>query len=323
MPVPKNAVAVGKEQAGLELLGRLTTYTMPDDPVRGTKLVKAFAAAGLEDFVDFLPEQRTATHVFQSACRSVEVKQRDSSNARIQVAVDEVLNDADRCVYQITRIERDKDNAVIEHHAGFTLSLDKTSEAITVAELKSYADVAPLEAQVRDHFAANGKNVPGQKVRNAIREIILSIGGQNLRRKAGGLYFVPPQYTNGKVKDSLPVLDGLKHALTSLYGERADFYVIPLASDEDAQAMVAKHFTINVTDNSRAMLEKIVNRIRQGKGRGVRPDLLSGLYNERRKIGFAVAQFEQMVTLEKSDIEANLSDLDAKLAELQELADSE
>jgi hypothetical protein len=165
-------------------------------------------------------------------------------------------------------------------------------------------------------------------VRGAVRELLQSLGAQNLRRKAGGVYFVPAEYLpphgNGsrKKQPTGPLLDGIQGALADLYGDRADFYTIPLVNDEDARAMVAKHFTINVTEQSKELVTKVVNRVRAGKGRTVRADLVANLWNERRKIAGAVDDFTALVDFERAELDANLRDIDKAIGELQELAET-
>lgn len=310
---------------GLSELGKLVTYSMPDDFVNGPKLVRTWAKHGLD--VNDLPDQRAGFHIFQSACRSVE--SRRHNGGAVEIHVDEVKHDSVECVYQITRMERDKTREVIEHRKSMTLKFDKALDTISVVELDDYDALRGLEESVRQHYAKNAKKIPGQKIRNSVRETLLKLGAQNLRRKAGGLYFVPREFQiaggNGRVtkRETLPFLEGLGNVLEELYGERGDFYTIPLIDNDGAKKMVAKHFAINVNERSRETMERAVQRVRQGKGeRGVRSDLLASLWNERRKLHGAIETFEQLVDIERGEIDKNLRDLDAALEDLQKLADS-
>lgn len=324
-PLGSNVVATGKTLKNVKTLGSLVTFTFPDESKNGPRVVREWAKAGLD--VTLLPDQRHGFHIFQSACRSVETRR--SNGHDVEIKVDEVLNDGDECVYQITRMVRDKANRLIEHPKAMTIAFEKSTDTITVKELEDYDALRGLEEGIREHYKKNAKNIPGQKFRNAVRDQLLRVGAQNLRRKAGGLYFVPAEYrmkANGSEKKlpTGPVLDGLAQVLDSLYGERADFYTIPLVNDESAQEMVRKHFTINVCEQAREAMEKALQRVRKGKGdRPVRSDLVANLWNERRKIAGAVEQFDSLVNLERGEIDKNLADLDDALAQLGELADGE
>ena len=201
----------------------------------------------------------------------------------------------------------------------------KSDSAIKFVPLDAYdSRMGELEAQIRSHFDANAKTVPGQKIRNAVREQLLKIGAQNLRRKAGGLYFVPKDYQpRGKrgTEPTLPILNALKGVLEELYGDRADFYVIPLANDEEMQAMVRKHFVINVAAQAEEMTLRALNRVRAGKGqRGVRQALVDNMRADQRMLLGAVHQFDELVTLEKANLVQHLADLEDALRKLEELA---
>ncbi|HEX6973351.1 MAG TPA: DUF6744 family protein [Vicinamibacterales bacterium] len=322
---PRKSKAVLTGPGGVPLLGTLATYTLPDEPKKSNALVKAWANNGLD--IDGLPDKRTGAHIFMSACRSVETRKATNGSAnvsrRVEISVDEVLHDDKEVVYQITRRVRDLAHKTIEHEKSMRLTYDKALDRIDVTELEDYETLRGLEESIRKHFEKNRRTIPGQKIRNAIRDQVLAIGGQNLRRKAGGLYFIPHEYRDGNsMKPTAPILQGLQGALEELYGDRADFYTIPLVADDEQRQMVAKHFAINAVDKSQELMEKALNRVRAGKGqRGVRSDLIANLWNERRLLAGAVDQFDQIVSLERAEIDKNMQDLDDALAKLQELAE--
>lgn len=320
--LPKGSVAVGATTKGLPIIGRLVTYTLKDEPIAGPKLVRTAAKHGLD--VDLLPEKRSGADVFMSACRSVETRKRNGVD--IEVKVDQVVNTSQEVVYQITRMVRDRVQQVIQHRMAMTLAYDKADDTdpISVRELEEYDELRELEDTIRKHYAANVKTVPSSKVRNFVRDVLRSLGGQNLRRKAGGLYFVPDQHmSNGRKQSTAPTLEGLDGFVADLYGEDGDFYTIPLVGDEGAQEMVRKHFTLNVREEARQAMERAIQRVRAGKGRGVRADFVANMWNERRRIAHAIGEFESLVSLEKDAVADDLRDLDKALQELQDLADDD
>jgi hypothetical protein len=320
-----NVKAVGSTK-GLTELGKLAMFTLPDEPKSGTDLVRAWGAHGLD--LDFLPDKREGVHIFQSACRSVETRRHNGSTKRVEVKVDEVAHNAKECVYQITRLVRDEKNMVIEHPKAMTLAFEKASSDVSVRELEDYDALKGLEDAIRSHYKANAKTIPPKAIRGAVRELLHSLGAQNLRRKSGGVYFVPAEYLppggagSRKKKATQPVLDGLTKALAELYGDRADFYTIPLVNDEGAREMVRKHFTLNVVAQSEELVQKVVQRVRAGKGRTVRADLVANLWNERRKIAGAIDEFTELVDVERDGLDKNLRDIDKAIADLQELAET-
>jgi hypothetical protein len=319
-------VGVAEGEDDDHIIGRLATYTNPDRECNGVAFVRSWADHGLD--VDDLPEARQPVHVFQSACASVRGRRSGPKGVRMEVTADEVEHVPTSCSYQIGVKVWDRANRRIEYQAAMRMTFDKHTSDVTVDELDLPGGLAELETEIRAHFLANAKTIPGQKVRNAVRATILKVGGQNLRRKAGGLYFVPKTYSvsdggQAKTLDTAPVLAGLKAVLADMYGDDADFYSIRLAGDEGERAMIAKHFTINANERARDLAERAIQRARAGKGqRGIRADLMNNLWNERRQLLNAVSQYEQLVTLEQTDLQANLRELDQALTDLQELADA-
>jgi hypothetical protein len=326
--IPKNAIAVSEDALDPEqFIGRLAMSTLPDREVKGSKLLRSWATHGLD--VGALPEARQPVHIFQTACSSV--KQKRASNGqgnRMQITADEVADNG-TCDYQIGVKVWDVANKVIEYRRDMLVTFDKRTSQITTDSDDADPRLRAIEQQIRDHFDANARTVPGQKVRNAVRATLLSLGAQNVRRKAGGVYFVPTTYKrtrNGKVEThpTKPILDGLHNVLADLYGDDADFHIIPLANAEGEREMVRRHFVINAKERAEELSMRAVKRLREGSGkRGVRSDLMANLWNERRALLMAVEQFEQLVNVEQKDLAANLRDLDESLMKLQEFADKE
>lgn len=309
------AVAVAGDLPEDQLLGRLVIFSIPDTPVSGAKLVRSWNKHGLD--VSTLPDARQPVHIFQSACRSVESRKQNGKN--IETKVDEVLDNGVECVYQITRLVRDQAEKLIEHPKAMTLAFEKAAGTIEVRELEDYDQLAGVEEKVREHFEANAKTVPGQKVRNAVRDAITRVGAQNMRRRGGGVYFVPREWKNGTVHPTLPILESLQGVLADLYAGEADFDLTRFANGEGEHAMVRKHFAINAAERSQALMERAIQRVRTGPKTAVRTDFLTNLHNERRALVGQVKQFEELVGFEREAIAQNLDDLDAALAKLEDL----
>lgn len=305
-------------------MGHLVSWTHPDRPLNATKVITEWTAAGLDP--NDLPDVRTAADVFMAACRSVETPKR--SSAREQVVVNRVKLTSEVVVYQLTRLVRDTSLEEITHEEAMTLRFTKSDEQITVVEMDNYASLQGLEDAVRAHYAKHPKDIPGPKIRNTVRELVERIGGQNIRRRAGGLYFVALTHRTLDAQnraidvDNQPTLDGLETFFERMWDDHGDFYAWPVMSREKDKQIVAKHFALNVNRDLRKQMEDAVQRVRKGKGAGVQDTLLTRLYNERRRLTGQIDTFDQLVTLERTEIDANLRDLDQALSNLQDLADS-
>jgi hypothetical protein len=174
------------------ILGFISLFTVPDNPVPGAKLNRLWTAEGLD--AALIPDARKAADVFAQACRQVETRKAGTNPAhRTEVKVDEVSNGPDERVYQITRMVRDQTNQVIDHPKAMTLALDKPAadggadaancikviprDPATFGALKGLAD------SVVAYYDKNLTTVPGQKIRNAVRDYMKILGAENLRRE--------------------------------------------------------------------------------------------------------------------------------------------
>lgn len=276
--IPRNVVAVtpGGDITKDMILGFVALTTVPDTPVSAAKLRKLWTAEGLDE--GLVPKNRRAVNAFQVACRSVETRRHSNgSQTQAEVKVDEVSETENACAYQITRMVRDKDHQVIEHEKSMRITFNKDSENIKVEKLddpEAYKALAPLADNIREHFEANAKRVPGAKVRAAIRAIFDGLGAQNLRRKSGGVYFVP--------REGQGTLESLQRVLDELYHEDADLHLIPLANAEGERKMIERHFTINVRDELNELMADVTTRLRDDSG--IRIDRLKNIINRRREL---------------------------------------
>jgi len=255
----------------------------------------------------------------------VRERDRNGGSQRTQINADEVENTMYRCSYVIGVKVWDRANRTILYDRGMRVCFDKQTGAIDVEPLDGWDDrLRGVEGRIREHFEANGKTVPGEKIRNAVREQLLRLGAQNMRGKAGGLYFVPKEYVDGAdTRPTLPILEGLKGVLADLYGDEGDFWLIRMAGDEGEREMVRKHFVINANAQAEELTLKALNRVRAGKGqRAVREELVTNMWNERRQLLHAVEQYRSLVGVELADLEQNLKDLDAAIEELDKFAQS-
>lgn len=322
--MPAGLVAVGDALDEEHTLGRIGIYGHPDEDHPLTDVLRAWGSRGLD--VADLPDVRRPVDFFMTACASVK-KRRRGDGERWEIAADEFENIPGRCAYQITMKRWDQAERVIEHEKAMRLTFDKATSVIEVTPLDGWtADLKRLEDAIRNKYRADVRDstVTGNKIRNAIRELLLAIGAQNLRspQRAGGVYFVPREYTTktGQRKATLPILEGLQGFVDNLYGERGNFHLVRCANDEGEREMVRKHFTVNVGARVDELREKLVERVRSGRGRGVRQELIDNTLEEYRQIHFAIKDFDALVGVERSDLATKIGDLDAAIAKLREMA---
>lgn len=318
----RNLVAVSSEIPEENLRGYITFFSMPDDPVPADELIREALKNGLDD--KYLPDLREPVHVFQSACASV-ASRNGNGHGRVEVRSDEVENSPDQCSYQITRVVWDLDNHVIEHEKALRLEFSKKDQAVRSVRLDHFDPaLEDLENQVREHYEANMSTIPGSKIRNMVRDVLRRCGGIGLRRNAGGVYFVPTTMpgtaTRAGGKRTKPLLDGLSGMLEGLYQDRGDLWTVPCMAGDAEDAMIKRHATLNIVQEARRISQKAFQRLQTSGDRKVRDDFAANLANDRRTIMQLMAHFEELVGLNKQDVEASLKELDSAIQQIEAAA---
>lgn len=307
--VPKNVIAVtpGGDITKDMILGFYALFYIPDQPISASKLRKLWLAEGLDE--NLVPRNRRAVNAFQVACRSVETRRHSNgSNVQAEVKVDEVDETSEYCIYQITRMVRDRDNRVIDHPKAMRVTFDKGTEAIKFENLdRSTAQaLGTLKDDITEHFEKNAKKLPGSKVRAAIRAILDKMGATNVRRKSGGVYFCP--------KEGHGTLESLQAVLDGLYDGVAELHLIACANAEGERKMIEKHFTVNVKDEFNELMADVATRLREGTG--IRADRLKNIVNRRREIEGHAERYRTLLDSNLGDVEESGRLLDEQIEEL-------
>jgi uncharacterized protein DUF6744 len=284
---PRNVVAVtpGGQITMDMILGFVALSQVPNTPQSAAKLRRLWLAEGLDE--SLVPKQRKPVNSFQAACRSVETRRTESLKVH-EVKVDEVLENEAECVYQVTRMVRDKDHKLIDHPKGMRLTFNKRTGTIETDPLDkaTFKELEGLDAAIREEFERNSSKVPGSKLRRAIRATLRDHHATLIQNK--GVFFVP--------KAGKPALDSIQNVLRGLYGDDgpAELYVIPCANDEGEKEMVAKHFTANVADQIDKLLAEITMRLRSDDS-VLRKDRRESMVGERRRIKEGTERYRNML----------------------------
>jgi hypothetical protein len=319
---PKNVVAItpGGNITLDHIMGFYTLFTIPDKPVSTTKLNRLWIAEGLPH--DLIPHERDAKHNFMHAVRSIETRSRstDKENRRKDVEVDPVTETSDYVVYQVTSLIRDRLNEVIDHPKAMRIRYDKATEAITPERLDRNtglddAELETLATRVQDQFDANASKVPGARVRASVRALMKDIGATNVRKKAGGVYFVP--------KDGKSTLDGLGSVLRGLWGDdEAELHLIVAANAEGERALVEKHFTVNLSDEVDELMAEVTEALVAADPktatdpRKMRKDRFGNIVNRRKAMAEQRERYSELLGSTLEEVETKLELLDAQLEKL-------
>ena len=305
--VPKNMIAVSKD--GEHVMGFYAMFTVPDRFVSASKLNRAWASEGLP--MGLVPSDRKAVDTFKNACRSVETR-RHGANRTVEVKVDQVTETYRDCVYQVTYMVRDKAQRQIDHPKALKVTFDKNDDTIAYEQLSQEyaAQLDSIKVAIDESFDANSSKVPGSKVRAAIRGLMDHAQATNVRRKSGGVYFVP--------KAGRDDLDGLTRVLDFLYSDDAEVHLIPCANDEYQKEMVQRHFELNVSTEIDEAISKIADKLTSQ--RKVRSDALGNFFVKRKELGELRAKYAEMIGSEMDTVNEKLSLMDEQLNALMEQA---
>lgn len=307
----KNVIAVtpGGNITMDHILGFYALFTVPDQPVSASKLARLWASEGLP--AGAVPNERKAVHAFQYACRAIESRRVIGiEQSEEQISVDEVYTNPDESVYQVTRVVRDRANRVIDHQKDMRVTFDQTSESIDFDPLDQKVDpdiLTGIHEQIVANFQKNNKKVPGARVRAAIRALMVEVGATNVRKKSGGIYFVP--------REGKTYLDALEKVLEELYGEDADLHLIFAANAEGEREMIEKHFTINVSNEVDEMMAEVTEAL-GGEGRRMRKDRVNNILSQRKVLGEHREKYTVLLGSEMEQVGEKIELLDEQLEAL-------
>jgi len=304
--VPTNLIAVKDD--GDHVMGFISWFTVPDRFVPTSKLGRAWASKSLP--MHLVPSVRKSVDTFKNACRSVETRRRTGGSRTTEIKVDQVEETYDECVYQVTRMVRDHSQRVIDHPKALRVTFDKHMDIIGFDELtkRGGPDLDAIRTAIQDNFDANSDSVPGSKVRAAIRGLLEHNNGINLRKKAGGVYFVP--------KEGKDDLVSLTAVLDFLYGNDADLHLIPVANDDYQKQMVQRNFEISIgqqiAEASSLVADKLVS------SRKMRSDAVGNLIVQRKQLGETLATYQALVSDDLATTTEQLRLYDEQLKKLME-----
>jgi hypothetical protein len=289
------------------VLGYYTMFTVPDRFVSASKLSRAWASQALP--MNLIPSTRKAVDTFKNACRSVETR-RHGGGRTVEIKVDQVNETYDDCVYQITHMVRDTAQRTIEHPKAMRVTFDKHDETIDYDQLsKRYASqLDAIEKRIEANYNENLAKVPGSKVRAAIRGLMRHIDGVNVRRRSGGIYFVP--------KEGRAELDSLTQVLAFIYGDDAEMHLIPAPTDQYQKDMIQRHLEVNVSEEIDEAIAKATEKLTST--RKIRSDALGNLFVQRKQLGELRQKYEALVGDDLNVVQEKLRLFDEQLQALME-----
>lgn len=295
-------VATGK--VGKGTLGFLTWFSIPDETVGLRRLKQVLMVHGLPP--SLAPRDQKAINTFKRAMREQEGRHRENGSIR-ETDVRQVVETPEDCVYQISTVVRDYDERVIDHPKALRVVFNKTTEDINFNPLKGVprTEVIPMMESIQDFYDKNASKVTGARVRGVVRNYLRGepdeqrgvegLSGENLRGKAGGIYFIPAR--NGEN------LSALSDALEELYHGRAYLHAVPLADGATEREIVRRHHVANARAEMKESMARIKGLLSADRDRAPRSDVVANEWANFRALQRRATAYSTILKDEQEEIE--------------------
>lgn len=314
----EGVVAVAAD-SGITPLGYLTWFSVPDESVGLRKLKTSLAMAGLPPTL--APKDTKAINTFKRAMREQEGRKRAEDGTIVDTDVVQISESADDCVYQVSVVVRDLNEKVVEYPKAVRVIFLKATEEIDFNLLDK--DVPRLQSlgimdAITDFYDKNSSKVTGARVRSVVRNYIRNeydekrgvegLSGENLRGKAGGIYFVPAKH--------FEQVSALSEMLQDLYKGRAYLHAIPLADSASERELVRRHHVANTRDDIKEAMGQVRELLRAERDRAPRSDVVANHWSKFRALQRRAAEYKAILGDEQEEIDDMARILESQLDKL-------
>lgn len=309
-------VAVAAD-SGITPLGYLTWFSVPDESVGLRRLKTALAMAGLPP--SLAPKDTKAINTFKRAMREQEGRKRVDDNI-VETDVVQISESADDCVYQISAVVRDLDDKVVDYPKALRVTFVKATEEINFHrhEGASRMEYLGFMEAIQEFYDKNSTKVTGARVRSVVRNYIRNesdekrnvegLSGENLRGKAGGIYFVPAKH--------FEQVSALSEMLQELYKGRAYLHAIPLADSASERELVRRHHVANTRDEIKEAMMEVRGLLSADRERSPRSDVVANHWSKYRALQRRAAEYKAILGDEQEEIDDMARILESQLDKL-------
>jgi hypothetical protein len=312
-------VAVSKD-SGITPLGYVVWFSVPDEDVPLRKLRSTWGIAGLE--MDCVPTDQKAVNAFKRAVRDQEKRVVNEADGTVtETDVRDVLENSDEVIYQVSRVVRDLHERVVQYPKALRVYFNKETLDIQMRPLGDLPrrDVLPIMEEIQDAYDANAKTVTGAKVRSLVRSYLRSdrdegarqygLSGENLRGKAGGVYFVLARFASE--------LERLGEFLDNVYPDhRAYLYTVPMADGASEREMIRRAHAQNAVAEMEAAMAEAAALIRGDRERAVRENVLKHHWGRLEQAKRRAAMYADALKEEQESVTTHLDLLNRQLRKL-------
>lgn len=304
---------------GGDILGYLTWFSVPDQEVSLRSLRQKWQLAGLDPRP--LPKDTKALNIFKRACRALEGRKKNGVITETTVAL--VVENSEECVYQISRLTRDLDEKIIDYPKAGRVIFNKYTEEVSFTPFAGVdrKEVLDMFDAIEEFMRESASKVTGAKVRTLVRNYLkneddetsntVGLGGENLRGKAGGIYFVPQRH-----KDAL---DSLSEMLSDLYKDNTAYlHTVAMANSEGEREIIRRHHIANAKNELREAIAEAKQIISDTdtRGRSPRSDLVANQWGRFNRLVRHSSTYREILEDESDEIHQMQSILKKQLDRL-------
>lgn len=314
-PSVRDMMAVSKD-SDIAPLGYIVWFSVPNADVSVRRVRKHWGLAGLD--MTIVPSDPKQPDAFKRAVRAQESRVREPNGNVVETDVREVVSDADTITYQISRVVRDREEKIVDFPKALKVTYRKFDGELDFQPLGQVSprDVLPMIKEIQAAYEANGNAIPGSKVRSLVRDFIkddshetsgkVGLSGENLRGKAGGVYFVLARFGEQ--------LDALAEFLSHVYPDgRAYLYTVPMADGATEREMIRRHHVNNSIAEAEEAIAEARLLIREDRQRGVRENVRKHHFAKLERAKIRTAMYAEALQAEQEDVNARLEVLNRQL----------
>ncbi len=317
----KGLVAMGDE-SGIKPLGYVTWFSVPDESVSLRRLRMTLAAHGLPP--GLAPGDTKAIDTFKRALREQEKREMAFVDGKPvgydQNTVAQVVETRDDCVYQVSAVRRDLQEREVTYEKGVRVVFNKHTEEVNFNVLGGVprSELLPIIEAITDFIEKNAARVTGARVRGVVRNYLRNesdesrdiegLSGENLRGKAGGVYFVLAQFGEQ--------LKAMSEMLEELYHGRAYLHAIPMADGATEREMIRRHHVANTMQDMKETLAEAHELLRADRERQPRSDSVAHRWAQFKAMERRAAKYAAALQDEQDEISDMASILRRQLDKL-------
>jgi hypothetical protein len=319
MPTTPKSIegVVAVSDGSITPLGYLCWFSVPDDNVGLRVLRTTLAKHGLPP--SLAPKDTKAINVFKRAMREQEGRKRNNGHIT-ETDVVQVEETPDHCIYQLSRVTRDLEEKEVDYPKAAKVTFSKQTNDIAFQTLGGVprGEMIAVEEEIQEFFDRNSTRVTGAKVRGIVRNYIKDqpdeqrnvegLSGENLRGKAGGIYFVPAKHQDQ--------VEALSEFLHELYKGRGYLHAVPLADSASERELVRRHHVANTLHELTETVSEVGELSRGERDRAVRSDVIANHWSKYRAMQRRSVEYAALLQDEQEDIAAKMRVLEARLQKL-------